>query len=111
MNNTEKLIKKLEKEYEKFISKIKYTGIDNVINNAYEIVIKQAIIDSISCEEIDNTEVQALLKKDNLLNELYNEWMDSDCNIYRTVGEVVEEKIDEIAVECLKSKKAKGRER
>ena len=29
MNNTEKLIKKLEKEYEKFISKIKYTGIDN----------------------------------------------------------------------------------
>lgn len=111
MNNTDKLIKKLEKEYEKFIYKIKETGVDNVINNAYEIVIKQAIIDYISCEEIDNTEVQALLKKDNLLNELYNEWMDTDCNIYRTVGEVVQERIEEIANVYVEKEKDKGRER
>lgn len=111
MNNTDKLIKKLEKEYENFISKIKDTGVDTAINNSYEIVIKQAIIDYISCEEIDNNELQALLKKDNLLNELYNEWMRTDCNIYTTVGEVVEERIEEIANEYAEKKKDKGRER
>ena len=105
------LINKLEKEYENFISEIKDKDVDTVINNSYEIVIKQAIIDYISCEKTDNNELQALLKTDNLLNELYNEWMRRDCNIYTTVGEVVNERFEEIVNEYAENKKDKGRER
>lgn len=52
------------------------------VDNAYELVVKQEIIDSFNYDmSYDKEELQALLKQNNLLSQAYDEWLSADGNL------------------------------
>ena len=76
------LQKKLELDYRDFIDELKKERVDVIIERAYEVVIKQSLIDYLLAKDMDSDDVKALLQKGNLLDILYDEWMESDEELY-----------------------------
>lgn len=95
MNYSDKLLQKLEEELKEFKSYIKEQGVDFAIDKAYELTIKQEIIDSIIYDRtLSEEEIEVLLKCDNVLDQCYDEWLKSDGNIRDTLNFVVDERVD-----------------
>ena len=95
MNYSDKLLQKLEEELKEFKSYIKEQGVDFAIDKAYELTIKQEIIDSIIYDRtLSEEEIEILLKCDNVLDQCYDEWLKSDGNIRDTLNFVVDERVD-----------------
>ena len=95
MNYSDKLLQKLEEELKEFKSYIKEQGVDFAIDKAYELTIKQEIIDSIIYDRtLSEKEIETLLKCDNVLDQCYDEWLKSDGNIRDTLNFVVDERVD-----------------
>ena len=95
MNYSDKLLQKLEEELKEFKSYIKEQGVDFAIDKAYELTIKQEIIDSIIYDRtLSEKEIEILLKCDNVLDQCYDEWLKSDGNIRDTLNFVVDERVD-----------------
>ncbi len=90
----DKLYKKLEDELKEFKKNIKEKGADYAIDRAYEITVKQEIIDSIKNDNtLSKTQTNALLSETNVLDELYDDWISSDGNMRENINYVVEESI------------------
>lgn len=83
----DELIEKVAKEFHDFIEEIRETDeIEQAINRAYEIVIKEEILDMVQYDITENdiynkSDIEKMLKINNLLDYLYNEWLDFDGNI------------------------------
>lgn len=76
------LIKKLEKEYNEFKEMYMSLSPKEMVDRAYELVVKQELLDSFNYDMgYDKEEIQALLKQDNLLQQAYDEWLDTDGNL------------------------------
>ena len=107
-----KLIKKLETEYQEYVCELKQKNPNEIIKNAYELVIKEDIVETLKYRNLEENKIAALLNKNELLSDLYNDWIKADVTpVLDHLYDVVKERIDEITVECAKSKKDKGRER
>lgn len=91
------LVKKLEKEQEEYISKLKEQGIDAVVKNAYEIAIKQEIIDYVSNRNVNPSYIESILKTNNVVERLYNEWMKADGNFYEALEYPVDRELERIS--------------
>lgn len=90
----ESLYKKLEDELKDFKVLIREKGIDYAIDRAYELTVKQEIIDSIKFDSIlSKTEIKALLSRENLLNELYDDWLSTDGNMREHINFSVDDSI------------------
>ena len=76
----EELVKKLEKEQEVYLEKQKEQGIEFVIKNAYEIAIRQEIMEYITNRNLDPYYINALLKTDDVVSRAYGKWMKHDNN-------------------------------
>ena len=95
MNYSDKLLQKLEHELKDFKEYVKEHGIDFAIDKAYELTIKQEIIDSIIYDRtLSEEEIEVLLKCNNVLDQCYDEWLKSDGNIRDTLNFVVDERVD-----------------
>jgi len=98
----EELINKLEKELKDFKESIKEKGIDYAINSAYELTIKQEIIDIMHYDfKFSPIEIKALLEEDCLLQDLYGEWKKSDSNFREPIMDSFDERISKISEEYL----------
>lgn len=76
------LIKKLEKEYNEFKEMYMSLSPKEMVDRAYELVVKQELLDSFNYDMgYDKEELQALLKQDSLLQQAYDEWLDTDGNL------------------------------
>ncbi len=76
------LIKKLENEYSEFKEQFMSLTPKEAVDRAYELVVKQEILDSFNYDMgYDKEELQALLKQDNLLSQAYDEWLSADGNL------------------------------
>lgn len=83
MKYIEKLIKKLEKDYEQITSEFRKLKKTKIINRAYELAHYNEVIDTI-CDNIDiedppfdtATCKKALSYKGNLIKHIYNNWLD-----------------------------------
>ena len=64
---------------------------EQIIKMSYEIAVKEQIADEIKSRDLEQTEIKALLKEDNLLDDFYAEWMKEDTRL----GEILENSIDE----------------
>ena len=97
MQYSDELLKKLEHELNEFKEYVKENGIDFAIDKAYELTVKQEIID---CLIYDNSfskeQVNSLLKCDNILEECYDEWLKSDGNLREKLNFVVDDRINYI---------------
>ena len=107
------LIQKLEKEMKDFKSKIKEKGVDFAINMAYELTSKQEIIDYIQHDiYMSIVEMKALISRENLLDELYSEWLETDGNMREHIGYSVDNSLDLIRNDYMENiKKNKNYER
>ena len=101
----EKLYKKLEIELKYFKDKIKEKGIDYVIDRAYELTAKQEIIDSIMYDhQLSKTEIKALLSRDNVLDEMYDDCLSFDGNMREHINYSVDKSLGIITENYKKDK-------
>ena len=93
----QKLIEKLEQELNSFKQTIKEKGVDYAIDKAYELTAKQGIIDCFICDfNLSKTQIRALMAKENVLDELYDDWLGFDGNMREDITFCVEEALDKI---------------
>ena len=95
MQDKDRLQQKLEQELNDYKSYVKEQGVDFAIDKAYELTVKQEIID---CLIYDNNftkeQITALLKCDNILEQCYDEWLKSDGNLKDTLTFVVDDRVE-----------------
>ena len=101
----EKLYQKLENELKDFKTKMKENGVDYAIDRAYELTTKQEIIDSIQFDHsLSKTEIKALLSRENILDELYDDWLSFDGNMRENINYSVDASLNLITDEYKKDK-------
>lgn len=101
----DKLYQKLENELKDFKTKMKENGVDYAIDRAYELTIKQEIIDSIEFDhDLSKTQIKALLSRENILDELYDDWLSFDGNMRENINYSVDASLNLITDEYKKDK-------
>lgn len=101
----DKLYQKLENELKDFKTKMKENGVDYAIDRAYELTTKQEIIDSIELDhDLSKTQIKALLSRENILDELYDDWLSFDGNMRENINYSVDESLNLITDEYKKDK-------
>ena len=99
MTLQEQLYDKLQKEYDSFIEEIKGLPPDEIIEKSYEKVYKEELLSLFYDDKRDDEEAQALLDLEYPLEELYQEWMDTDASISETLEDVIYYKIRRLLAE------------
>ena len=88
-----KLNEKIDKEFNDFIAELRRCSSQVIIERAYEKVSKEEMIYKIKDKDYTITELKALLKKDNILEECYDEWLKADGNFNEFLDYAVEKRI------------------
>lgn len=111
MDIRKKLYEKMQKEYNDFIEEMKNNEPQFIVNNAYQIVIKEELVAMFypESQQYDIDEIKALNKTKNPLEELYQGWMDSDAGIHSVLEDNVSDTIEEIQKEQREKKKDRER--
>lgn len=78
------IYKKIQKEYDDFIENLKKQQPEKIIDKAYEITMKEEIVSGFypECKTYDIDGIKALNKIKYPLEELYQDWMDSEDGIH-----------------------------
>ena len=101
----EKLFKKLEQEMNNYKNHIKERGVEFAIDRAYELTSKQEIIDSLRYDNsLSKKQIKALLSRDNVLDELYSDWLSFDGNMREHINYSVDKSLNLITDEYKKDK-------
>lgn len=96
---SEQLKKRVNAELEAYITEMKSRPFDEIIEAAYRVTVCKQIGEYITNEEPDLTEAQlsALLSMDNVLDEIYLEWVKNDsAESYDDVLMVMQDRADRI---------------
>lgn len=111
MDIRKKLYEKMQNEYNDFIEEMKNNEPQFIVNNAYQIVIKEELVAMFypESEQYVIDEIKALNKTKNPLEELYQGWMDSDAGIHSVLEDNVSDTIEEIQKEQREKKKDRER--
>lgn len=101
----DKLFKKLEQEMDNYKDYIKERGVEFAIDRAYELTSKQEIIDSLRYDNsLSKVQIKSLLSRDNLLDELYDDWLSFDGNMREHINYSVDKSINAITQNYSKNK-------
>lgn len=84
---------KVEKEFDEYVEGIKKLSLDEVINKSYETAFKKELTFLFlpEMELLSTKDTKLLLKEDKILNQLYNEWLDSDLNYNELIRMCIDE--------------------
>ena len=105
------LIKKLENEYSEYKEQFMSLSPKEAVDHAYELVVKQEILDCFNYDmSYDKEKLQALLKQDNLLSQAYDEWLSADGNLREALQYSVDNVV-EMAVEDGKELKLSNKDK
>lgn len=106
------LYDKMQTEYDEYIDKLKDTNAQNIIDNAYQITMKEELVAMFypELEKYDMEDIRALNKSKEPLEELYQGWMDSDAGIHSVLEDSVDDTIEDLKREQ-KEKQKKSMER
>lgn len=99
LSPSEQLKKRVNAELEAYITEMKSRPFDEIIEAAYRVTVCKQIGEYITNEEPDLTEAQlsALLSMDNVLDEIYLEWVKNDFSeSYDDVLMVMQDRADRI---------------
>lgn len=106
----QKFDRKIDNEYKEFIEELKQCSPDVIIERAYEKVSKEEMIYKIKEKDYSVSDLKALLKSDDILDECYDEWLNSDGNFNELLEYPVDERIDSI-IDDYRERKQKETER
>ena len=87
---------KLAKEYRKFIRSLFYLNKREIINRSYEITVKEQIKDILKEMNLHEVEKEVLFLRDDLLAELYQDWLHYDANLKEPITDSVDKSISTI---------------
>lgn len=74
-----KVYDKMSAEYDELIDGLKQMMSQDIIDNAYQIVMKQDILFSMENHFLNQTQLQMLMELENPLDDLYQNWLLGDC--------------------------------
>ena len=93
----DKLYKKLDNECRRFMDEVKLLPPEQIVEKAYEITCKAEYPDMFyGTDNYTNEELEALLKQENSLQYLYDDWYSSDGGIHNTLRESMEVGLEEL---------------
>ena len=105
MQENDKLLRKLEQELNHYKEYVKEKGVDFAIDKAYELTVKQEVIDCIAYDnELSKEQIKALLKCDNVLEDCYDEWLKTDGNLREHLNYSVDKSVENITDDYKKDK-------
>lgn len=89
----ELLQKKISKELSDFINELKTKTPEEVIESAYELIIKEDIASVFECINYSQQEAKALYEEKFPLEACYQEWLHNDQTYMDIIVQTVEDKI------------------
>ena len=99
----QKVLEKIEKEYDDFIGELSNCSSQVIIERAYEKVVKEEMKDKFASKDLSELESKALLKNDGILEEFYDDWLNTDGNFSEMLEISMDDTID-IMVDSYKQK-------
>lgn len=90
------LYNKLNTELQEYIASLKSSTPELVIEQAYELVIKEDIVMSLENEDIEPKRCRALLKEKKPLDKLYNAWENTDSVHMDEIRDIVSSYADDL---------------
>ena len=94
------LYHKLLKEQELFKEKLRNSSAREVMENAYELVIREDILLHLEENDLSGAQSRALLKSEHPLSDLFNAWENRESKHMEEIGETVEEHADKLISEA-----------
>ena len=93
-NNFDFLLEeKLEKEFNTFREKLKTKSPEEIIDKAYELIVKEEIKEELKNMKLHDQEKVVMLDQSNLLTELYHDWLDTDVPLGDVLKDTLEESV------------------
>ena len=93
-NNFDFLLEeKLEKEFNTFREKLKTKSPEEIINKAYELIVKEEIKEELKNMKLHDQEKVVMLDQSNLLTEFYHDWLDTDVPLGDVLKDTLEESV------------------
>ena len=102
----ELLYEKVQAEYDAFIEELKQMTPEQVIDKAYQKVIKENMVIAIQDMELTPSEAKALCREKYPLDRMYQEWLDTDVSGMQ----MLKDSIDDTAKQAVKEMKEKQKE-
>ena len=78
MDYNDLLYEKMKREYDAFISELKFLPLEEIIEKSYEKVMKENILYACEDEELLQPQAKALYHLRNPLDDLYQEWLKTE---------------------------------
>lgn len=105
MQDINRLFEKLKQELNDYKSYVKERGVDYAIDKAYELTVRQEVIDCLMYDnELSREQIKALLKFDNVLDDCYDEWLKTDGNLREHLNYSVDKSVNHITDDYRKEK-------
>lgn len=111
MQDIDRLFEKLKQELNDYKSYVKERGVDFAIDKAYELTVRQEVIDCLMYDnELSKEQIKALLKFDNVLDDCYAEWLKTDGNLREHLNYSVDKSVNHITDDYRKEKTKANKE-
>ena len=96
LNLDEGLYNKLDNELKELHGNLLEKGKEEILNSAYEITVKEQIRDILKEMNLHEVEKEILFLRDDLLTELYQDWLHHDSSLREPITDSVDKSISTI---------------
>ena len=96
LNLDEGLYTKLDNELKELHGNLLEKGKEEILNSAYEITVKEQIRDILKEMNLHEVEKEILFFRDDLLTELYQDWLHHDSSLREPITDSVDKSISTI---------------
>lgn len=100
----------MEDELKIFEKELKQKTPDEILEKAYQLVVKILIIGEMSEKNLDYFELKELIKHNDLLAELYEDWRKSDLSLGENISYEMDNSITRIIDKAIKERAKKIRD-
>ena len=94
------LYQKMYEEQERFKEELRNASPQEIMLNAYELVIREDILLHLEEHDLSPAQAKALLKSDHPLSDLFNAWENRESHHMEEICETVEEYADKLITEA-----------
>lgn len=105
MNLKYELDVKLEKEYNDFKEELEQKSPKEIIEKAYELVMRHEIKEDIRYRELSLTELKALVNTKDVLSKCYDEWEENSSTLDEAIYPVMDNAIEIIERDFIEEEK------
>ncbi len=103
----EKLQEKLEQELKDFKQEVKEMGVDAAIDRAYELTVKQEIIDGLLYDtNLPKKQINAILSCKKPLQKMYEDWLTQDGNLRGDLNFSIDKSVNSLTSAYVKKVKS-----